>query len=152
MPDRGHQIAAADYPHLREFWAVYGPNLSEIQQATRLAALDDPHFGPLVAARDASLDEEMDRAHHDRLRRAIEEGDWEGFFRDLEAQGLLFEGAGIPLSSWYGMARSNRHVALQYLVTELGSSPRRLASAVEGMSLYFDLVLQRVSEQYLKTP
>ncbi len=152
MPDRRHEIASSDYPHLREFWAVYGPNVSEIQQATRLAALADPYFGPLVAARDPDLDEEMDRAHHDRLRRAIEEGDWNGFFSHLEAQGLLFEGAGIPLSSWYGLARSNRHVALQYLVSELGTSPRQLASAVEGMSLYFDLVLQHVAEQYLKNP
>ena len=59
-------------------WALYDGAYDEIQVQIRERLAGHPHFGPLI--RDLPVDEAQDAASRERLRAAMVDWDWEGYW------------------------------------------------------------------------
>jgi signal transduction histidine kinase len=106
----GETRAAEVWPHpgqrtaLLDFWRVYDQDFDAIIAEVNGILADHPENGPIL--RSLSPDalakvNEQARAH---LRRAIEDGDWSSYERDLRDRAELYARRGLTFAGWHETA------------------------------------------------
>jgi rsbT co-antagonist protein RsbR len=103
----GDEMRAA----MRRIWALYDGSYDEIQLQIRERLATHPHFGPLI--RDLPEDEAQDAATRARLRAAMVDWEWEGYWDNTRMQAAGYATAEIPLASWVELVNLFRHDMLE---------------------------------------
>ena len=98
-------------PRWRRVWAVYDGAYDEIQVEIRERLADHPQFGPLI--RDTPEDPEEEAASRARLRAAMVDWDWDGYWENTRMQAAGYATAEIPLASWVELVNLFRHDMLE---------------------------------------
>jgi anti-anti-sigma factor len=125
-------------------WAVYDAALEEIQADIRVRLANHPAFGPLI--RDTPVDEELDAANHERLRAAMLDWRWEGYWQNTRDQAAGYANAEIPLASWVELVNLFRHDLLarvfahgeaEHLLEDVQALDRWLDDAIAAFAQAF---------------
>ncbi|HXF72465.1 MAG TPA: STAS domain-containing protein [Actinomycetota bacterium] len=138
-----------DTEALRWFWEAYAAAHDEIAEELTARFADHPEFGRLLAA----MTPEQLRAQRaedlERLRRAIEEGDWEGYFARLREQAVAYARTGIPFHSWMPVVSALRQPLLRRLFDRYGGEPDRLRRTLLAVEDLLGRALAAMGEAYL---
>jgi len=100
-------------------FAIYDAGLEQIQLDIRERLATHPEFGPLI--RDTPVNREEEAANHDRLRSAMVDWRWDGYWDNTREQAAGYATAEIPLASWVELVNLFRHDLLARVVA---ASPR----------------------------
>jgi anti-anti-sigma regulatory factor len=115
-------------------WALYDGAYDEIQLQIRERLSGHPHFGPLI--RDLPADDVQDAANRRRLRAAMIDWDWEGYWDSTRMQAAGYAAAEIPLASWVELVNLFRHDMLERLFAD-GDRAHRLQD-VQALDRWLD--------------
>ncbi len=113
-------------PAMGRIWALYEGAYDEIQVQIRGRLAGHPHFGPLL--RELPQDEAQDAASRERLRAAMVDWNWDGYWDETRMQAAGYATAEIPLASWVELVNLFRHDMLARLFAD-GDPAHRLADA-----------------------
>jgi len=113
-------------PAMRRLWAIYDGAYDEIQVQIRERLAGHPHFGPLL--RELPQDEAQDAASRERLRAAMVDWNWDGYWDETRMQAAGYATAEIPLASWVELVNLFRHDMLARLFAD-GDPAHRLEDA-----------------------
>ena len=125
-------------------WAIYDGNLEEIQADIRERLATHPAFGPLI--RDTPVDDELEAANHQRLRDAMIDWRWEGYWQNTREQAAGYANAEIPLASWVELVNLFRHDLLarvfahgdaEHLLADVQALDRWLDDAIAAFAQAF---------------
>jgi anti-anti-sigma factor len=115
-------------------WALYDGSYDEIQVQIRERLSGHPHFGPLL--RDLPEDDEQDAADRERLRAAMVDWEWEGYWENTRMQAAGYATAEIPLASWVELVNLFRHDMLERLFAD--GSPEHRLEDVQALDRWLD--------------
>jgi anti-anti-sigma factor len=115
-------------------WALYDGSYDEIQLQIRGRLADHPHFGPLL--QELAEDEEQDAANRERLRAAMVDWEWEGYWDNTRMQAAGYATAEIPLASWVELVNLFRHDMLERLFAD--GSPEHRLEDVQALDRWLD--------------
>jgi anti-anti-sigma regulatory factor len=125
-------------------WAIYDADLDQIQRDIRERLATHPAFGPLL--RDTPVDEEQEAAGHERLRSAMLDWRWEGYWQNTREQAAGYANAEIPLASWVELVNLFRHDLLarvfahgdtEHLLEDIQALDRWLDDAIAAFAQAF---------------
>ena len=125
-------------------WAIYDGSLEEIQADIRERLASHPAFGPLI--RDTPVDDELEAANHQRLRDAMIDWRWEGYWQNTREQAAGSANAEIPLASWVELVNLFRHDLLarvfahgdtEHLLADVQALDRWLDDAIAAFAQAF---------------
>jgi len=119
---------------MRRVWALYDGAYDEIQVQIRERLAGHPHFGPLI--RDLPEDSAQDAANRARLRDAMVDWNWEGYWDNTRMQAAGYATAEIPLASWVELVNLFRHDMLERLFA-VGDPQHRLED-VQALDRWLD--------------
>lgn len=144
-------FSPAERREIEAFWRAYEPIYDEVARATREELYRHPAFGPILKRIAPDRLDQDDRTGYERLKAAIEHGEWSPYLDFLAAQGSQYARAGIGFPAWFEAVGSFRARFLPQLVERYRDEPDALAAAVAGMDRYVDLVMATIGEAYLST-
>jgi anti-anti-sigma factor len=136
----GDEMRAA----MARVWAIYDADLDQIQRDIRERLATHPAFGPLL--RDTPVDEEQEAAGHERLRSAMLDWRWEGYWQNTRDQAAGYANAEIPLASWVELVNLFRHDLLarvfahgdtEHLLEDIQALDRWLDDAIAAFAQAF---------------
>ena len=136
----GDEMRAA----MARVWAIYDADLDQIQRDIRERLATHPAFGPLL--RDTPVDEEQEAAGHERLRSAMLDWRWEGYWQNTREQAAGYANAEIPLASWVELVNLFRHDLLarvfahgdtEHLLEDIQALDRWLDDAIAAFAQAF---------------
>jgi anti-anti-sigma factor len=125
-------------------FAIYDAGLAEIQADIRERLATHPEFGPLI--RDTPVDEELEAANHARLRAAMVDWNWDGYWDNTREQAAGYANAEIPLASWVELVNLFRHDLLarvfahgdtEHLLADVQALDRWLDDAIAAFAQAF---------------
>jgi anti-anti-sigma regulatory factor len=126
----GEEMRAA----MGRVWALYDGAYDEIQVQIRERLAGHPHFGPLI--RELPVDEAQDAANRERLRAAMVDWDWEGYWDNTRMQAAGYATAEIPLASWVELVNLFRHDMLERLFASC--EPEHRLEDVQALNRWLD--------------
>ena len=119
---------------MRRVWALYDGAYDEIQVQIRERLSGHPHFGPLI--RDLPQDDAEDAKNRARLRDAMVNWDWEGYWDNTRMQAAGYAMAEIPLASWVELVNLFRHDMLERLFAD--GDPQHRLDDVQALDRWLD--------------
>ena len=131
-------------PGMARVFAIYDANLAEIQADIRERLATHPEFGPLI--RDTPVDDELEAANHARLRAAMVDWNWDGYWDNTREQAAGYANAEIPLASWVELVNLFRHDLLarvfahgdtEHLLEDVQALDRWLDDAIAAFAQAF---------------
>ncbi len=135
-----------------DYWQVYEAHRDEITGQLLAMASQHPEFRAILqnqASRPASADEQR---HNDKIQRnAILHNDWEPYLKSLQQQGMNYARDGLTFHAWFELITAFRQALLPHLVTAYGQSTEMLLSAMHGMDVLIDVVINGIGAAYLET-
>jgi anti-anti-sigma factor len=126
-------------------WAIYDADLDQIQRDIRERLATHPAFGPLL--RDTPVDEEQEAAGHERLRSAMLDWRWEGYWQNTREQAAGYANAEIPLASWVELVNLFRHDMLARLFAD-GDAEHRLDD-VQALDRWLDDAIAAFAQAFV---
>jgi anti-anti-sigma factor len=132
-------------PGMARVFAIYDANLAEIQADIRERLATHPEFGPLI--RDTPVDEELEAANHARLRAAMVEWRWDGYWDNTRAQAAGYANAEIPLASWVELVNLFRHDLLARVFAH-GDTANLLAD-VQALDRWLDDAIAAFAQAFV---
>ena len=126
-------------------WAIYDSAYDEIQAQIRERLADHPAFGPFL--RDLPVDEAQDAANRQRLRDAMVDWNWEGYWDSTRMQAAGYANAEIPLASWVELVNLFRHDMLERLF-EAGDPEHRLQD-VQALDRWLDDAIAAFAQAFV---
>ncbi|MBI3074273.1 MAG: PAS domain-containing protein [Deltaproteobacteria bacterium] len=134
---------------LTDFWAVYNKNYDTVREVTLDAANRDPVFGPIIAAMPPGQLDRQSAESRERLRRAVETGDFAAYEVNLREQGIAYARMRVPISSWYQIVAAFSRRLTPLLVKTYGRDTTRLVAALGASQEFLDRAMCGISEAYL---
>jgi hypothetical protein len=134
---------------LKDYWMVYELHREDITAELLRMAREHPEFKFILENGPSLQAEGRQSAAVELQRRAIFEGEWEPYMRDLRRQGVFYAQAGLSFQAWFEIVSSFRKYMLPYLLEAYSALPQRLLSAMNGIDLFVDIVMGVVGEGYL---
>jgi anti-anti-sigma factor len=126
-------------------FAIYDAGLAEIQADIRERLATHPAFGPLI--RDTPVDEDLDAANHARLRAAMVDWDWEGYWDNTRAQAAGYATAEIPLASWVELVNLFRNDLLERVFA--ASEREHLLADTQALDRWLDDAIAAFAQAFV---
>jgi anti-anti-sigma factor len=137
----GDELRAA----MARVWAIYDADLDEIQADIRERLATHPAFGPLI--RDTPVDDELEAANHERLRAAMIDWRWEGYWQNTREQAAGYANAEIPLASWVELVNLFRHDLLARVFTR--GEPEHRLEDVQALDRWLDDAIAAFAQAFV---
>ncbi len=134
---------------LKEYWRVYEVHREEITAELLLMARKHPEFNFILQNGPSLQSEGEQNSTVEMQHRAIFEGEWEPYLKNLHRQGVLYAQAGLSFQAWFEIVGVFRRQMFPHLLEAYGKSPQHLLSAVNGIDVFIDIVMGIVGEGYL---
>jgi anti-anti-sigma regulatory factor len=128
---------------IRDFWEVYDANYDRVWEKLRAAAVARGVPEEDVR-RQATVSREL-------RRRAVLEDDWEPFLNLLYALGDNYARQNVHFHEWFRFINIFREELIQLLHEAYGRDVPRFLAAINGMSLFTDMVMAAIGEAYVST-
>jgi anti-anti-sigma factor len=126
-------------------FAIYDAGLEQIQIDIRERLATHPEFGPLI--RDTPVNREEEAANHDRLRSAMVDWRWDGYWDNTREQAAGYATAEIPLASWVELVNLFRHDLLARVVA---ASPREhLLEDLQALDRWLDDAIAAFAQAFV---
>ena len=132
-------------PGMARVFAIYDANLAEIQADIRERLASHPEFGPLI--RDTPVDPEQEAANHRRLRAAMVDWRWDGYWDNTRAQAAGYATAEIPLASWVELVNLFRHDLLARVVA--ASEREHLLEDIQALDRWLDDAIAAFAQAFV---
>jgi anti-anti-sigma factor len=126
-------------------FAVYDAALEEIQVDIRERLASHPEFGPLI--RDTPVDPELEAANHARLRTAMVDWRWDGYWDNTREQAAGYATAEIPLASWVELINLFRHDLLARIVA--ASAREHLLEDLQALDRWLDDAIAAFAQAFV---
>jgi anti-anti-sigma regulatory factor len=104
-----------------------------------------PAFGPLI--REVPEDPELERANHERLRRAMVGWEWEAYWQNTREQAAGYATAEIPLASWVELVNLFRFDVLER--TFAAGPPEVLLENVHAVNRWLDDAIAAFAQAFV---
>jgi len=134
---------------LKDYWKVYEVHREEMVAESLRMARERPEFKFVFRNGSSLLIEAEQNAIVESQHRAIFNGEWEPFLKDLRREGVLYAQAGLSFQAWSEVIGASRRTMLPFLLDAYGETPKRLISAMNGMDLFINIVTGVVGEGFL---
>jgi PAS domain S-box-containing protein len=134
---------------LKDFWHVYESHRQELIAEFLRMARQRPDFNHIVQN---GLFFKPADGNNDTInvqRRAIFQGEWDPFLKELRREGVLYAQADLSFQDWFKVVGIARKSLVPFLQEAYEASPKRLASAINGMNLFFNIVIGMLGEGFL---
>ena len=126
-------------------FAIYDAGLAEIQADIRERLASHPEFGPLL--RDTPVDPELEAANHRRLRAAMVDWRWDGYWDNTREQAAGYATAAIPLASWVELVNLFRHDLLARVVA--ASEREDLLGNLQALDRWLDDAIAAFAQAFV---
>jgi anti-anti-sigma factor len=126
-------------------WEIYDSGFEDMQLVLRERLAGHPAFGPLI--RDVPQDPELERANHERLRRAMLGWEWEAYWQNTREQAAGYATAEIPLASWVELVNLFRFDILER--TFAASPPDVLLENVHAVNRWLDDAIAAFAQAFV---
>ena len=143
------QLTPEQRAGLRDFFQLYVAHFDQLNKDLIAQLLPHPQWGPIITGMSPAVRDEQNRLSLDFMRTALVDGDWEPLLGNMRDQGAQYAEMGFSFASWYEIIGPLRHYLVPIMVRELVSDPARLARALQAMSLYLDVAMSIIGDQYI---
>ena len=126
-------------------FAIYDAALEQIQVDIRERLASHPEFGPLI--RDLPVDPEQEAANHERLRYAMVDWRWDGYWDNTREQAAGYATAEIPLASWVELVNLFRHDLLARVIAV--SSREDLLEDIQALDRWLDDAIAAFAQAFV---
>ena len=126
-------------------WAIYDGSYDEIQVDIRERLATHPAFGPLI--RDTPVDEAEEAAARSRMRAAMIDWEWEGYWRNTREQAAGYATAEIPLASWVELVNLFRHDLLGRVFA--AGDPEHRLEDVQALDRWLDDAIAAFAQAFV---
>ena len=144
-------FSAVEQRALLDYWRLYEQHHQAIADETRPIFTEHPEFGPLLRGMSVADQEESGNKSRERLRAAIEDGDWQPYETELRTQGAFYAQLGISFAGWYDVVTLFQGRMVPLLVDAYCATPERLKAVLHAMQRLIDTVMVIIGEEYLAT-
>ncbi len=134
---------------LKDYWNVYEVHREELTTEFLRIARERPEFEFILQNGLFLRPAEAEDNAVELQRRAIFQGDWEPFLKDLRREGVLYAQAGLKFQAWFEIFSIFRKAVLPFLLAAFESPSKRLLSAINGLDLFVRIVMAETGEGYL---
>jgi rsbT co-antagonist protein RsbR len=133
---------------IKDYWQVQERHQDEINAKVNDLAMAIPDFAPVIKGMSKELQAKQQAEGQERSRRAIMDGDWEPYMRDLSVQGEHYAKMGISFHAWLDLIRMYKDVMSPIIRADL-KDDAKMRSAVDGMHELLYLAIEGIGEAYL---
>lgn len=144
-------LTAQEIQDLQDYWGIYEIHRDEVAVDLLRMASDHPEFRFILQNADLQQTPEEREASFERQRRAIYNGEWEPYLKNLREQGMRYAQTGLSFSAWFEIISMFRKLMRPYLLHRFGEDPSRLLGAMNGADLLIEIVMSVIGESYLET-
>lgn len=134
---------------LREYWNVLEAHRTEIRAELIHKIEQQPEFKAILQSGQVDRSAAQQNRSLELQRLAIQDGDWNPYLEDLQAQGMQYARAGLGFQAWFEIVGEFRRLMRPYLLEAYGNTPARLASAMDGADKLIEITLSTVGDSYL---
>lgn len=142
-------FTADELEGVRNYWKEYQVHRDEIMTELLRMAHKRPEFKFVLQNGSSLLVEGEQSDSFEAQRRAIFQGEWEPFLKDLRREGVLYAQAGLSFQAWSEIIGATRKFMIPFLLDALGPAPERLLSALNGMELFVNTIIGVIGEGFL---
>lgn len=143
-----HRLDAQDVRRdLATYWAVHDRVNDAVRESVQAELRADPALRPIVDA--APGDGQASERLRTLAARAVEDGDWDPYLRELRSQGATYARMGLAFADWFRVTTAYRRHVVPHLIEAYGHDKDQLAAAMRGKGTFFDLALQAIGDSYL---
>lgn len=139
---------AADQATFRELWDEFEAVRPALDDAVAEAALGIPVLASVLQAIPEQDAEGNRAASRELQRRALVDGEWDGYLAYLREQGANYAKLGMGFRDWYRLVAVYRTVMHGRLLSTDGPADPRIVDALES---FLDTALATIGEVYLET-
>ena len=145
------ELTSDELQGLKDYWKVYEIHRDDITTALMGMAGDHPEFKVILQNQTYRQTEAERNTGIELQQRAIFEGEWEPYLKNLRIQGMLYAQTGLSFQAWFEIVGAFRRYMVPHLLDSYGKSPKHLLSVMNGMDRFIDIVMGVVGESYLST-
>lgn len=131
---------------LGEFLEVYAAHYDRVMRS----ALDLPEFKEILGGMSPARLDRLVADSYQVFDHAARQGDWLPYLRFLHGRGASYARADMDFSAWFPLMAHFRKILVPELVKAYSNDLARLQEALNGMILYFDLLMAVVVKAYLE--
>jgi len=131
---------------LQDFWKVYEANREEIRAELLRMAGEHPEFKFILQNAQSEQSTEQQEANLELQRRAIYQGEWEPYLKNLQLQGTLYARVGLSFHAWIELVAAFRKYTVPHLLDAYGKSAQRLISAINGVDALIEITLSVIGD------
>ena len=136
---------------LQDFWKVYESHREEIRAELLRMASEHPEFKFILQSAQSEQSAEQQDASLELQRRAVCQGEWEPYLKNLQLQGMHYARAGLSFQAWIEIVAAFRKHMAPHLLAAYGKSAERLLSAINGVDALIEIILSVIGDSYLET-
>jgi PAS domain S-box-containing protein len=136
---------------LQDFWKVYESHPEEIRAELLRRAGEHPEFRFILQSAQSEQSAEQQDASLELQRRAVCQGEWEPYLKNLQLQGMHYARAGLSFHAWIEIVAAFRQHLAPHLLAAYGKSAERLLSAINGVDALIEIILSVIGDSYLET-
>ncbi|MBN2116625.1 MAG: response regulator [Anaerolineales bacterium] len=131
---------------LQDYWNVYEAHREEVTAKLQEMASQHAEFKFILQNSTLQPEAEEQARSRELQRKAVLDGDWEPYLKDLQRQGMSYARAGLGFQAWFELVAAFRRYMLPHLVNTYGASAGLLRSAVHGMDTWLDIVMSNIAD------
>ncbi len=144
-------FTAAERVGLRDFWAVWEANYTEIQAAAAAKMREHPTVAAALRAGPDSELESQGIITRERLRVGMVDGNLKDYVDDLRKSGRRLAQAGVDLATWIDVTSAVRMAATPLVFKAYAVSPERIQACLLALNRWTDMALSVLSDEFLAT-
>ncbi len=131
---------------LRDLWATLEATRTEVEAAVAAAAEKIPSMAATFAAMTPAMRDAQRTMGAAQQRRALVDGEWDGYLAHLRAQGNAYARMGIEFRDWVGLLGAYRGVIRGRVLHDLDP---RSEGILWGMERFTDVAMAELGSAYI---
>jgi rsbT co-antagonist protein RsbR len=145
------RLTAVEHAGMKDFHACYETHHDDIRRDLMRLIEGLPHLARVIERTTPAQLEEQSRASRELMRQAIVDGVWGPLLRNQRQQGATYAAMGVPFREWFDLVGGFQKTLVPHLVEAHRAEPARLAAAIIAASIYIDVAMSTIADEYLRT-
>ena len=151
MPDQTSRARIAEQQEgFKALWAVYERDYDDVLNELMPRVTAQPELAALLSAMSPEELAAQSSRGKERLRSAIEEGDWDEYFAASKADGTNYARAGLSFSAWTPLLFEFRIALTGRLLEAYRDEPQVLRQALAALNTLADVAFAVLGQAYLE--
>jgi rsbT co-antagonist protein RsbR len=151
MPDQTSRARIAEQQEgFKALWAVYEPHYDEVLEQLMQHVAEQPELAALLSAMSPEDRAAQSSKSKERLRSAIEEGQWDDYFAASKEDGAKYARAGLSFNAWTPLLFEFRIAVSERLLEAYKDESEALRQSLAALNTLGDVAFAVLGQAYLE--